>query len=157
MMTEKFWAAVEKTDGCWLWQKSCGGHGYGQFYAERRKPIATHRFAWTLTNGPIPDGLHVLHHCDNKRCVRPSHLFLGTQSDNMRDMCAKGRHARHSTRGEDAGTAKLTETAVRDIRRRLVRGTRQAPGNTRDLAKQYGVTTQAVCAVASKRTWRHVQ
>jgi hypothetical protein len=92
-LENRFWSKVDKTGDCWEWQ---GGHvkGYGEITAGKR-PGRTwryaHRVAWELTFGPIPRGLCVLHRCDNRGCVRPAHLFLGTVADNNRDMWAKGR------------------------------------------------------------------
>lgn len=83
---ERFWARVDKSGCCWVWTGSCNNKGYGRFDGEY-----AHRFSWRLLSGPIPDGLNVLHRCDNPPCVRPDHLFLGTVSDNARDMWAKGR------------------------------------------------------------------
>jgi len=91
LMEERFWAKVDRTDDCWLWTACRTTHGYGQFRPERSRGAQAHRVAWELTNGPIPAGMLVLHRCDNPPCVNPAHLFLGTQSDNMRDMYAKGR------------------------------------------------------------------
>lgn len=87
---EHFWARVLKTDGCWEWQAGCSSGGYGT-YAVKRWPHRAHRVSYALTYGPIPPGMLVCHHCDNKRCVRPDHLFLGTTLDNVRDKLAKGR------------------------------------------------------------------
>jgi hypothetical protein len=100
----RFWARVEKTQACWNWRGSVRHFGHGHLNVLGVVTMA-HRFSWTLTNGSIPDGLNVLHHCDNPRCVRPDHLFLGTHADNVADMNAKGRHAR----GERHGRAKLTD------------------------------------------------
>ena len=91
---DRFWAKVEKTDGCWLWTGAIsGGTGYGGFAWELKPHLQTgaHRASWLLHNGEIPEGLWVLHHCDNRRCVRPDHLFLGTAKDNHTDMLVKGR------------------------------------------------------------------
>ena len=86
---ELFWSHVAKSDGCWLWTAGLN-RGYGAF-AVHRKDIGAHRYSWMLENGPIPDGLFVLHRCDNPPCVRPDHLFIGTQLDNMLDKMSKGR------------------------------------------------------------------
>lgn len=91
---ERFWSKVKKTETCWVWTAGTFKYrnGYGQFRVRRGDPPAyAHRFAWELVNGPIPQGLHVLHRCDNPPCVNPAHLFLGTQIDNYRDMVSKGR------------------------------------------------------------------
>lgn len=91
---ERFWSKVNKTDDCWLWTASTV-RGYGQFHVAYADGIAqhlsAHRYAWEHFNGPIPDGLSVLHRCDQPLCVNPIHLFLGTQSDNLHDASRKGR------------------------------------------------------------------
>ena len=85
-----FWRKVTKSDGCWEWTGSCGAKGYGQV-GVKGKNLRTHRVSWELTNGKIPEQLIVCHHCDNPKCVRPDHLFLGTNKDNTQDMLSKGR------------------------------------------------------------------
>lgn len=89
----RFWPKVQRTDGCWLWTAALFPNGYGCIADKPGPAKGTHRVAWELTNGPIPAGMFVLHRCDNRRCVRPDHLFLGTQRDNMRDRNQKQRGA----------------------------------------------------------------
>lgn len=94
---ERFWAKVEKTDGCWIWSgatNKSGPFGYGQFRIPGNR-VPAHRVAWEMIHGPVPEGLWVLHDCDMPKCVNPSHLFLGTAKDNAADMIAKGRNRRH--------------------------------------------------------------
>jgi hypothetical protein len=93
-LVERFWSKVKIQSGqkCWLWQ-GCTSNGYGQIRPGGYQPCQyAHRVAWELAYGPIPDGLDVLHKCDTPRCVRPSHLFLGTPLDNAIDRDIKGRH-----------------------------------------------------------------
>lgn len=92
----RFWAKVDRSGECWEWIGKPTTHGYGRLerapQGQRRgAPVYAHRASWELHYGPIPEGLNVLHHCDNPPCVRPTHLFLGTHLDNMADMFAKGR------------------------------------------------------------------
>jgi len=103
----------------------------------RQKLMVAHRVAWIVSRGPIPDGLFVLHKCDNRACVRLSHLFLGTKSDNNKDMAKKFR----------CGLSKLTKDQVRLIRR-AYKGKR---GELQTLAKQYGVTRQCIWYTINKR------
>lgn len=86
----RFWSKVLIGNECWEWQAACHRHGHGMFALRGRMHYA-HRVAWELWYGPVPDGLFVLHRCDNPPCARPDHLFLGTQTDNMADAFQKGR------------------------------------------------------------------
>lgn len=107
-----FWPRFDKAGpgGCWLWTGTRITDGYGSI-SFRQKIWSTHRLAWTLVNGLIPVGLHVLHHCDVRACANPAHLFLGTNADNVRDRVDKGRdfnsrktHCRHGHPFDDANT-----------------------------------------------------
>jgi HNH endonuclease/Ribbon-helix-helix protein, copG family len=94
-IADRFYRKVSVTEGgCHVWSGAQNGWGYGRLRrgARSARHSSAHRVAWELKNGPVPDGLFVLHRCDNRACVNPDHLWLGTHSDNMRDMIAKGRH-----------------------------------------------------------------
>lgn len=90
---QRFWAKVNKTDSCWLWTAYRNRKGYGEFGmgGHRGRMYLAHRVSWEMANGTIPDGMYVCHACDVPACVNPSHLWLGTATDNNRDMFAKGR------------------------------------------------------------------
>lgn len=90
----RFWSRVELIPfcTCWIWTGARGQSGHGQFFLRKHVSVPAHRFAWSLANGPIPDGLLGCHHCDNPPCVRPSHIFIGTQLENIADCIRKGRH-----------------------------------------------------------------
>jgi hypothetical protein len=124
-------------------------NGYGKL-GRGGKTWLAHRFAWTQENGPIPDGLHVLHKCDNRKCIKVEHLFLGTRFDNMKDMIAKGRHRTNPNRGEKNHNAVLSSKAVSDIRTlRSMKIPRKV------LAKMYGCSVAAVDHVIYNQSWRH--
>lgn len=130
-LEERFWKKVERSDSCWEWTGARDQKGYGALVWAGRVH-GSHRIAWELTNGPITDGLHVLHRCDNPPCVRPDHLFLGTHRDNMRDRDRKGRLV--NLRGEQHPQARLTDAQVAEVRAR-----RAAGATTVALAAEYGV------------------
>lgn len=148
-LEERFWAKVNKTDTCWLWEAGTYPAGYGKFAVANGTSVSTkvgaHRMAWQLTHGD-PGALHVLHTCDNRRCVNPAHLFLGTNDDNIADMVAKGRQAC----GELSGRNSLTAQDVRAIRSAAMHQ-RQC-----DLATQYGVSRATICRVVNRHLWKHV-
>lgn len=172
---EIFWAHVDKSGDCWLWDGPRKDEGYGRFFwwdGERNRREAAHRLAWELLRGPIPKGLFVCHDCpggDNPRCVNPAHMFLGTQLDNIRDMMRKGRHGSQVDperyraarmkcgshlphyRGEECAYAKVTEAQVVEIRYLYAAG-----GIThRQLAKRFGLGKTTVGHILHGRKWAH--
>jgi HNH endonuclease len=130
---------------CHLWAGSTTQKGYGQFWLDGKLERA-HRAAWILEEGEIPDGLGVLHYCDNPPCVRRSHLFLGTQVDNMKDRDAKGRDTSHV--GTANGRAKLTEADVLAIR--------ASDEPSRVIAPRFGLTHSNIRHIRNRKSWRHL-
>ena len=140
------WEPVTES-GCWVWTASLHRVGYGQIRHDERI-LRAHRVSYELHIGPIPAGMHVLHKCDNRSCVNPDHLFLGTNDDNVADMVTKGRQSK----GEKNGKARLTEDNVREIRRRLAAGEKN-----KDLSVEFGVSTASISKIAKRKTWGHVE
>lgn len=149
---QHFWDGVDKSDGCWEWTRSVGSHGYGAYW-DGKKLWTCHRYVWTITNGEIPGGLHVLHTCDNRTCCNPSHLFLGTNNDNIADRMAKGRSRTTPKAGEQHHSAKLTDATVRKMLKELAKGRR---GVQSRLARKYGVSHSVVNRIASGKGWTHI-
>lgn len=144
----RFWKNVTKTDSCWVWTGSIRVRcGYGRIRSHG-KAYATHRFSWELHFGPISGGLQVNHKCDNRLCVRPDHLYLGTQADNMRDKIVRGRDAK----GERCKSSKLTEGDVIAIHALVRSGTM----TRRAIAARFGVRPRTIWAIVSGRSWRHI-
>lgn len=146
---DRFWSKVEFSDGCWVWKGSARETGYGQFNNEG-KIVKAHRLAYEWIVGPIADGLYVCHHCDNRLCVRPDHLFLGTAKENMQDCVRKGRLVHVSAKGEDGGSAKLTWEQVREIRNTYASGGISQPA----LAREYGVVQGTISNILLHKTWK---
>lgn len=139
---------------CWLWTGPRDRKGYGRLSRGRRGEgmVSAHRAAWELAHGPIPAGMFVCHRCDNPPCCNPAHLFVGTASDNNRDMREKGRYVHVAVVGTDHGSAKLNPEAVREIRRAW----EEDRTKQRDLAARFGVNQQVVWSVIHRRAWAHV-
>jgi hypothetical protein len=137
-----------QNDGCWKWLGRLSPSGYGRFMTQG-KTVTASRYFYEISIGPIPEGLFVCHKCDNRACVNPEHLFLGTKKDNAQDCIAKGRH--RPTRGVDRPAAKLTEEKVREIRR-LYR-----KGDGSYLAWQFGVSASVINSIVARKAWRHVE
>lgn len=144
----RFWERVSvQTEGCWEWLGSIWGQGYGSICEHGIQKYA-HRFMWELFYGPILPGQNVLHHCDNRRCVRPDHLFLGSIADNNADKEMKGR-GNHAV-GRRNRSAKLTEKDVLEIRekRGIVTG--------QELARQKGVSGATISSIQRRQLWKYL-
>jgi hypothetical protein len=152
----RFWAKVDRSGNCWVWTGCINEWGYGAFMPYRAKQlVGAHRYSWQLHHGPIPEGLCVLHHCDNPPCVNPEHLFLGTFQDNVDDMMCKGRKI--ARRGEANGQSKLTEDDIRRIRRLYAfRGQGEGKVSGVQLAAEYGIESATVYGIVKRRAWKHV-
>ncbi len=141
---------VVSESGCheWLGCTTKAGYGWFSLGGSARKMRLAHRVAWTIANGAIPDGIEVCHRCDNPRCVRPDHLFLGTPMDNTVDKLSK----RRESRGEQHALSRLTADDVRAIR------TEHATGAVgyRPLARAHGVSSKTIAMIVRRQTWVHV-
>lgn len=146
-LPERFWEKVERGPSCWIWTSAFGARGYGVFYLNaKERSRSAHRVSYELTKGQIPKGLCVMHSCDNKKCVNPEHLSLGTPAENARDAGLRGLMPRGTA---NKGGGKLTETQVREIRG-------AAEGCLR-LSRRFNVSAQTIKAIRRGRIWRHVQ
>ena len=149
---QRFFARMTRTpSGCLEWQGCTNLKGYGQVRCNGTMQ-GTHRVAWIIVNGPIPDGLDVLHKCDNRTCCDVDHLFLGTDLDNNHDMIFKGR-AVH-VHGEQHGHAKLTETDVLEIRRIYVCGSHEFGQSA--LARRFDVDHAHIGRIIRRKKWNHI-
>ena len=148
-IADRFWEKVKRGPGCWEWQASKASWGYGQIGRGRKGAgvYRTHRLSWEINNGPIPEGMCVLHKCDNPPCVRPDHSFLGTLSDNTNDAARKGR----MPRGESHPNTILTEVKINEIKEFIKSGLTQ-----RVVADKYGISSSTVSNVIRGKTWKHV-
>ena len=146
-LEQRFWEKVDRreSDECWPW-KGCLHEGYGIIQV-RGFSFLAHRISWTIHYGVIPDGLCICHHCDNRLCVNPQHLFLGTWADNNHDMAKK----RRSALGERNKHSKLTENQVIEIRRLLALGWGEA-----HIGSLYGVGHTAIHKIKHRCNWRHI-
>lgn len=133
---DRFWSKVDRSnedpEACWEWQASFSSSGYGRFWNGVKGDTLPHRISWVMANGPISPSIYVCHRCDNKKCVRPSHLFLGTQRDNMLDMVAKGRSC-----------SRLSVDEIDQIYRSV--------GNNSEIGRRFGVSRTTVRDIRSGR------
>ncbi len=147
---KRLWDGVKigSKSECWNWTKSVDGGGYGVI---RESPVIhkTHRLSWFIAHGKIPKGLQVCHHCDNRRCVNPNHLFLGTYYDNMDDAIRKGRQP--IIKGSGHLNAKLKEEDIPKIRHLYSVGVFQVV-----LADRYGVGQDVISRIVNRKAWQHI-
>ena len=141
----------EPNSGCWLWLGALNKDGYGNIDIRKTTMVysttGSHRVSYAVFVGPIPPGLSVCHRCDNRACINPDHLFLGTQKDNVRDAAAKQRMGK--SRGEAHPDSKFTERDIRAIR--------ASPLNNRQLAEAFDTCSSSISQIRTRRSWRHVQ
>ena len=134
-----------RTDTCWIWQGATSSTGYGVF-SLNGSSVGAHRIAYTMTRGPIPKGMEICHRCDVPKCVNPSHMFIGTHADNMRDKALKRRAPRLT--GKSNGQSKITPALARAIFIRY-----KAGGVTQDdVARMFRVKRSKVADVVNRRT-----
>lgn len=141
-------AANPRGDSCWEWTAGKDQQGYGMFYANH-KTYKAHRVSYFLHYGEFDLSLCVCHKCDNPSCVNPSHLFLGTVTDNNSDRHNKGRSKNKPTPGMSHNMAKLTDRAVLDIRSRV-------DVLQKELAQKYGVSVATISRIQAGKTWKHL-
>jgi hypothetical protein len=153
-----FWRHVSKEGnrGCWLWTGAARSDGYGVIRL-RGQTASVHRVSFDLSGGETTSEKPcVLHKCDIKRCLRPSHLFAGSKADNTKDMVAKGRHGStlypENHRGENNGNVELTEKTAIEIRSRYAAG----GVSYADLGSEYGVTKTHIWRIVRRKAWSHV-
>lgn len=160
---ERFWDKVDKNGPlpdqtkypgmghCWVWTANHSKKGYGMISVGLvNKPFRAHAASWILHNGPIPEGLQCHHACDRPSCVRPDHLWIGTQQENVDDMMRKGRHiVGNIPKHENHLHAKLTWKQVEEIRALCSQGHLQC-----EVAKRFGLSTSNVSAIALYEIWR---
>ncbi len=148
---QRFWKHVNKDGDCWLWTAHTKtGKEYGRLGAggDGGKYLLAHRVSYEIHYGAISDGMVVMHKCDNPRCVNPEHLTVGTTSDNIKDAYAKGRKLTPFKQGSEHHAAVLNADIVREVRVSNLK--------SRELAKIYGCSRNAIDAIKQGRTWKHI-
>jgi hypothetical protein len=138
---------TDKSGNCWEWTAS-KRNGYGRIKVDKSM-LSVHRLVYEMTNGKISKEMSVCHKCDNPSCVNPDHLFLGTHSDNMRDMVSKNRR---DSKGSKNGRSLLTEPSVRIIKKLLLEGFMLQ----KDIASKFNVSISTISGINQDKTWRHI-
>lgn len=158
----RFWSKVDRRgpDECWEWREGTYQFGYGHFWVDSESQGA-HRIAWILFNGEVPEGLFVLHGCDNPPCCNPFHLRVGDYQDNANDMVARGRslsgdrHPIHkynwTRRGSEVTNSKLKESDIIEIRRMRAGG-----ALLKEIAAKFNVSVSSIHLIVKGRNWKHV-
>jgi hypothetical protein len=150
----RFWSKVKigNPDECWEWQGKVGNSGYGRFWVDGNL-ITASRVAYSLANDiDLPIDILVCHTCDNRKCINPSHLFLGTHKDNNQDAIKKGRRIPEFINRNKTPTAKLNPEQVLQIRKFY----QDKKYTSKELSVIFNVTQVTICYVISKRTWSHI-
>jgi len=150
-LEQRFWQKVDKRsdDECWEWTASTNIHGYGQLWI-RNTFIVASRASWIVHFSYIPDGLCVCHRCDNRKCVNPNHLFLGTHQDNSNDMKKKGRSL--NQKGENNHATKLTDNDILNVRKMWVSGKHRQ----KEIMGIFNLSRVSLWRIISYRTWKSV-
>jgi len=148
MFAQKFWSRTKIDGDCLIWIGCKFKSGYGKVNSGGRM-LRANRVAWELLNGPIPDGFCIRHTCDNPSCVKPSHLLVGTQKQNVCDMIERGR--KNPEKGTARYNCKLDETKIREIRA-LAPFTSAAA-----LSRRYGVVPKTISQIIARKRWKHVK
>ncbi len=142
----RFLSKFTKSDECWEWQAGIDQDGYGKFWDGKNR-ISSHRYSWIFHFGNIPENLFVLHSCDNRKCVRPDHLFLGTNIQNMEDKIKKKRHSF----GESNGQSKLKSNQIIEILSNHKNGI-----SSKTMSNQFTVHKTSINNIIAGRTWKHI-
>ena len=155
----RFWTKVDSRGDCWLWTGGQRGNGYGCFKVNG-KVLSAHRVSWVIKHGEIPTGKLILHKCNNRSCVNPKHLYVGTHKDNVADAIRAGTHyfakksyfnTNSARKGTENGSSKLDNIKVRDIRMLRKEGM-----GCRELGRLYSVDHSIISEVVNHKIWKHV-
>lgn len=150
---QRFFSKIEKKSKCWEWKAGRNVHGYGIFGLNGKSYLA-HRISYAIKHDLSIINLNVLHTCDNRGCVNPKHLYLGTQKDNFNDMVNRGR--RILAKGEKQHSSKLTKKEVLEIRKSYIENLRNHPFSIKNLSIKYGVRPSSIHKIIKRVTWKHI-